>query len=116
MSRERRDGWLYSGKDGHDETRHIRWPGGETWWERYDPSATGGQVRLVVAQHWQSAQTTCYCCSCGERVGSDPYCRNHGWVGTRICTEHPGGGDLADEDGCLLPTVQGERRRRAGRT
>lgn len=30
----------------------------------------------------------CWCCSCGDREGSDPYCRNHGFAGTRPCEQH----------------------------
>lgn len=34
-------------------------------------------------------RTNCYCCSCGDREGSDPYCRNHGYgYGERHCDVH----------------------------
>lgn len=47
----------------------------------------------------------CFCCSCGERVGSDPHCRNHGFAGRRPCQVHgmPG---YADDDGRMPAPVQ----------
>ena len=53
--------------------------------------------------------TTCYCCTCpDEGSGHDPYCRNHGHAGVRVCTKHesndPGQGK--DEDGDPIATVQ----------
>jgi hypothetical protein len=57
-------------------------------------------------------RTNCYCCSCGEREGFDPYCRNHGWAGTRKCEVHDvGPGDTQDEEGRPLGSVQQERAR-----
>lgn len=40
----------------------------------------------------------CYCCSCGDLAGSDPYCRNHGWAGERPCKVHGMPGQEDDED------------------
>lgn len=37
----------------------------------------------------------CFCCSCGDREGSDLHCRNHGWVGERPCETHDLPGMLA---------------------
>lgn len=56
----------------------------------------------------------CFCCSCGEREGSDPACRSHGDYGKRPCEEHgmpgytwedEGGGD----SGVMPASVQAAR-------
>jgi hypothetical protein len=44
---------------------------------------------IVELEH----RTDCYCCSCGDQPGSDPYCRNHGYAGERPCTVHGMPGD-----------------------
>jgi hypothetical protein len=33
-------------------------------------------------------RTDCFCCTCGDRAGSDPACRNHGYAGRRPCDIH----------------------------
>ena len=33
-------------------------------------------------------RTTCFCCSCSNDYQTDPFCRNHGWAGTRPCELH----------------------------
>lgn len=53
----------------------------------------------------------CFCCSCGEREGSDPFCRNHGFAGLRPCESHNQPG-VADEEGRMPDSVQDARRRR----
>jgi hypothetical protein len=57
------------------------------------------------------ARDNCYCCSCGEREGSDPHCRNHGWAGQRSCELHEMPGSPNDE-GNIPQSVQAERRYR----
>lgn len=55
----------------------------------------------------------CFCCSCPEYGGVDPYCRNHGWAGTRPCEIHESPG-MADETDKMPVSVQqylGEQRR-----
>lgn len=59
-------------------------------------------------------RTTCYCCSCGDREGSDPYCRNHGWAGTRPCEQHGMSGKV-DDDGVMPVSVQQKRAKVASR-
>lgn len=65
--------------------------------------------------------TSCFCCSCRESpdgyyAHQDPFCRNHGFAGTRICLVHRIDGnayepneamDAPDETRPLL-SVQGE--------
>lgn len=63
-------------------------------------------VRTVTRTKWtEHERTNCYCCSCGERENSDPYCRNHGFAGQRPCEVHnlPG---QTDEDGVMPASVQ----------
>lgn len=53
-------------------------------------------------------RTNCFCCSCGEREGSDPACRNHGWAALRPCEKHqmpgqPWGYDDDEELDDLMP-------------
>lgn len=62
--------------------------GSQTWLET---KTTPGlvQARWVTAAPWHvEARTNCYCCSCPDEGGQDPYCRNHGFAGTRPCEEH----------------------------
>jgi hypothetical protein len=53
-------------------------------------------------------RTDCYCCSCGDDGGVDPYCRNHGWAGSRPCEVHnmPG---VVDDDNEMPESVQKKR-------
>jgi hypothetical protein len=46
--------------------------------------------RVVVEGDWRRIQQlTCWCCTCGDREGSDAYCRNHGATfGERPCDIH----------------------------
>ncbi len=60
----------------------------------------------------------CYCCSCGDREGSDAACRNHGFAGQRPCETHnmPGqewGDEASSElEGSMPESVQAERAKR----
>lgn len=81
-------------------TEHQRWPG-------YINS------RTVTATPWvETSRTDCFCCSCGDREGSDSSCRNHNYgFDRRPCEVHhlPG---QADDDGKMPESVQVERARR----
>jgi len=58
-------------------------------WTEYQDWYGWKNSRTVTATPWvECERTTCYCCSCGEREGSDPYCRNHGFAGERRCEKH----------------------------
>lgn len=80
------------------------------WTEtRTDPGVVW--ARTVTASDWKLVErTNCYCCSCGDYGSSDPYCRNHGFAGTRPCETHELPGS-ADEDGVMPDSVQTEQRR-----
>jgi hypothetical protein len=43
---------------------------------------------------------TCFCCSCGEREGTDIACRNHGWAASRPCETHGMPGTPWGEEMC----------------
>jgi hypothetical protein len=62
---------------------------------------------------------TCFCCSCGDREGSDVACRNHGFAAVRPCEEHgmPGSPwDIEDDEPATMPvSVQEHRRQREQR-
>lgn len=48
----------------------------------------------------------CLCCSCREiHPGPDPYCRAHGFAGTRSCELH-GSPGIMDETGRLPRTIE----------
>lgn len=89
----------------------------QTWTEyQHWPGHTNS--RIVTATKWQEVErTNCFCCSCGEREGSDPACRNHGWAANRPCETHklPGqawGEEAGPElDGTMPLSVQAERAR-----
>lgn len=88
-------------------TEHQHWPG-------YIRS------RTVTATPWvETSRDDCFCCSCGEREGSDPACRNHGWAAQRPCETHNLPGQPWDNDpetgamgGGMPLSVQAERARR----
>lgn len=87
--------------------------GGEYW---YEVEETPGLIRrrMVIASSWETTRTDCFCCSCDEdRPGSDPYCRNHGFVAMRPCESHSMPGQ-EDEDGVLPDSVQMENTRHYG--
>lgn len=60
-------------------------------------------------------RTNCFCCSCGDREGSDPACRNHGFAATRPCEEHDMPGSVWDDDGTMPESVQEIRRQEKAR-
>lgn len=63
-------------------------------------------VRTITRTAWTlHERTDCYCCSCGHREGSDPYCRNHGFAAERPCEVHKMAG-VPDEDGKMPVSVQ----------
>jgi hypothetical protein len=39
-------------------------------------------------EDWTEKRTNCFCCSRGDRDGSDPACRNHGFAAKRPCEAH----------------------------
>lgn len=63
----------------------------------------GIYTRQVKAEPWSFERTNCFCCSCPD-YGGDPYCRNHGFAGTRPCLTHGSNGD-ADETGKMPEPV-----------
>lgn len=66
-----------------DEERGL-----ETWTE-YRTWPGFVQTRELQATLWKETERTdCFCCSCGDREGSDPACRNHGWAAQRPCEAH----------------------------
>lgn len=54
-------------------------------------------------------RTDCYCCSCGEYVGTDSACRNHGWYARRPCDIHDMPGE-AWEDSDTMPASVSQSR------
>lgn len=53
----------------------------------------------------------CLCCSCSDVSNlhiTDPYCRNHGFAGSRPCEEHNSPG-MPDEEGNMPESVQKRR-------
>jgi hypothetical protein len=62
-------------------------------------------------------RTDCFCCTCGDREGSDPACRNHGWAAQRPCDIHGFPGQPWDDDESEMPepvTVYRERHSDVG--
>lgn len=59
----------------------------------------------VVVQTWVQIceirdRRTCFCCSCGDREGSDVACRNHGFAAKRPCEKHETPGQPWGEEMC----------------
>lgn len=79
----------------------------ETW---HVPGLT--RTRILNPGDWVEERTNCFCCSCDD-YSHDPYCRNHGFAGTRPCDTHKMPG-AADEDGEMPESVDvvNARRRR----
>lgn len=55
-------------------------------------------IDTFVLHERREERTDCYCCSCNEDENGiasnrDPYCRNHGFAGKRICMKHRMSGD-----------------------
>lgn len=82
------------------------------WYEEYYDYAVR-RYRLVTAEVFAEVRETCFCCTCGDREGSDPYCRNHGWMGERSCEEHGQIGTARTEGGGPVATVQQYRQNRS---
>lgn len=75
----------------------------------------GGEVLIQVFECVAEirVRTDCFCCSCGDRPGSDPACRNHGWAAKRPCEIHdmPGSPWDDDEDENMPESVQVYRQK-----
>jgi len=70
---------------------------------------------LIITEYYQRIlivedRKDCYCCSCGD-TPDDPFCRNHGFAGTRPCDKHQMPG-TPDEDGNMPESVQRHNLRR----
>jgi hypothetical protein len=82
-------------------------------WKRVDETTatfTHEQPGLVITETFRllgkaEVRTNCFCCSCDDQVGSDVYCRNHGFAGERPCELHgmPG---VENDDGVMPKSVQ----------
>ena len=87
-------------------------------WTEYQEWPGYKNSRTVTATRWEECERTdCYCCSCGEREGSDAACRNHGFAATRPCEKHnlpgqPWGEELVGSpwEGTMPASVQQYRR------
>jgi hypothetical protein len=98
---------------------------GDLLYRRYNDFSgliTTEVFQLVVVHEFRD---TCFCCSCGDREGSDPACRNHGFAATRPCEDHgtPGsvwdamtapGEEVPDWHDTMPESVQEYRRMRKG--
>lgn len=91
--------------------------GSVTWVEVYDDFSGRlrfqyGRLEAPTYGDWKY----CHCCSCGEREGSDPYCRNHGGTyGERPCEKHNQPGSLIEDSDRMPASVQVERERQVQR-
>jgi hypothetical protein len=88
----------------------------ETVVNYYDTMTGLTRIRVFECITEFSVRTNCYCCSCGEREGSDPACRNHGWAATRPCERHGMPGQEWDDTletaaGRMPESVQAYRRK-----
>lgn len=93
----------------HIESIETTSNGAQSWVEiEKEPGIV--RRRHVYATSWQTFRVDCYCCSCPDWGGPDPYCRNHGFAAERPCEVHnmPG---TADEKGVMPESVQAERAR-----
>lgn len=83
--------------------------------ERWERKSETEWVRVVTTPGLEVRETfqrtlrienrdNCFCCSCPE-YGTDVYCRNHGWAGTRPCEDHNMPGQK-DEEGVMPGSVQ----------
>lgn len=89
-------------------SKEIRNDDGTSTWAETQTFPDIVRTRTVTASAWAETRITCFCCSCPETGSSDPYCRNHGFAGTRPCEKHDMPGD-ADEDGVMPASVQSRR-------
>jgi hypothetical protein len=76
---------IYPTTDIKDRQKHP--DGTETWTEIYNDFSGRIRTRTVKAEAYVDRWDNCYCCSCPEHT-NDPYCRNHGYAGTRACDQH----------------------------
>lgn len=59
----------------------------------------GKRFQIYTLTHDIFIRENCYCCTCeNDYSGPDPFCRNHGWIGTRPCDIHGMPGDKDDPD------------------
>jgi hypothetical protein len=83
----------------------------EYWVTRTEPGLKTTRRYTMVQE--TVVRDDCFCCSCGEREGSDASCRNHGngMAGERPCEVHnmPG---AVDDDGEMPESVQARNARR----
>ena len=61
---------------------------------------------MEITEVWQLVatfenRTNCFCCTCGDREGSDVACRNHGWAAQRPCEKHEMPGQAWGEEMCV---------------
>jgi len=59
----------------------------------------------IRPEDWTETRTDCFCCSCGDREGSDSACRNHGFAAKRPCELHAMPGSTWDEE--MMPDLKG---------
>lgn len=77
--------------------------GGRTWIETQG-SPEGTRTRTVTATSWQFERTQCFCCSCDpDGTYLDPYCRNHGFAGSRPCLTHGMAGETDENEKMPAP-------------
>lgn len=104
---------IYPHKTTKDHVRHE--DGSETWTEVLDPMDGSIRTRKITAEAPLIVWENCFCCSCGDREGSDHACRNHGsGHGERPCDEHGTKGSEWTEEvggGGMPESVQVERNR-----
>lgn len=95
----------------HTENHQRGSFGGETWTEvETQPGII--RKRKVEAHQWVETRTDCFCCSCPDWGGGDPYCRNHGFAGERPCERHNMPGSPDEESGVMPESVQAARAKR----
>ncbi|AVR56891.1 hypothetical protein PBI_TRISCUIT_18 [Microbacterium phage Triscuit] len=82
-------------------------------------TTTHSSERMVWASDWrETARFACHCCTCDEDYWSghttnDPYCRNHGFYGTRPCDIHNLPGSMGEEDTKMPDSVLIVRKQQA---
>lgn len=59
----------------------------------------------IIVESWVKVceirdRQNCFCCSCGDREGTDVACRNHGWAAKRPCEMHEMPGTPWGEEMC----------------
>lgn len=91
-------------------TEVMRHPDGREIWLEVETEPGIIRRRKVTADPWDVERTDCFCCSCSDWGGSDPYCRNHGFAAERPCEVHQMPG-TPNEAGVMPESVQAERAR-----